>query len=76
MCNEIKATVTERRWRGIEFSTEIEDMDFDAGINEIGTSALGSTIRVATISSRITSALGTTGPKGIEPQQGLPGNLS
>ncbi len=35
MCNEIKATVTERRWKGIEFSTEIEDMDFDAGITTV-----------------------------------------
>ena len=32
MCNEIKATVTERRCKGIEFSTEIEDMEFDGGI--------------------------------------------
>ena len=33
-------------------------------------------MRVATIISRITSALGTTGPKGIEQQQLFSGNLS
>ena len=32
MCNEINATVTELRSKGIEFSTEIEDMDFGVGI--------------------------------------------